>query len=296
MSLKHALLARMPHFVQDRVVLRQLRVDDEAVRDVVIKVAETSAEHDAAARLTFEAYAARNLVDSSGVPVRATPFLMLPSTVRFVALKGHDVVATLALFQESQLGLPMGEVFSNELAGLRQQGRRLAEIGALAIEKAHRRTGLAMLIYKAMWQTAVGALGIDDFVVAVHPEAEPMYRAPLRFVRLTDTVRRYKGLQSGALACALRLNLTTMKTVWRTDFARLPADCFNPYRFFYETEHTQIRVPTVPHALASYRLAARQAALRLASLRPEMLMSMQKREFELLQAELASATDEMRPQ
>lgn len=287
--LKHVLLAQMPRWVQDHVILRQLHHAASAMPEVTVKVAESAAEHDAAARLTFEAYAARRLVATNGVPIRVTPFLMLPTTLRFVAIVGNEVIATLALFQDSSLGLPMSSIFSSELAQLRTQGRRLVEIGALAIQKQHRRSGLAMLMYKALWRVASQALHIDDIVGAIHPSAVPMYASSLRFVRLSERIQCYAGLQSEAVAQAVRIDLTTMQTVWKQAFSKRGRHTFNPYRFFYETNHPQIQVPTEPEALNRVRWAQRQAALRLASLRPEMLMSMHQREFDLLQQELALA-------
>lgn len=278
------LIRHLPGWVQDELVLRRLRFDPSNLGDVVVKIASEPEEHDAAARLTFDAYAGRGLVDQRGVPVRVTPFLMLPSTVKFVALRGGEVVATISLILDSKLGLPMECIFGAELAALRAQGRRLAEVGALAVKKEHRGNGLVMLVYKTMWAAAVRLLEVQDLVVAVHPDAQPAYTSPLRFVPLSAGVRRYPGLEANALAVGLRLDLVErFPTLARRDFEHRTPAHFNTWRFFFETEHPQIQLPADAAALAPLRAVHREAALRLASLRPEILEEMGDEAFALLQ-------------
>lgn len=275
------LVRHLPAWLQDQLVLRRLPFDPTVLDDVVVKIASTPEEHDAAARLTFEAYQGRGLVQQRGVPVRVTPFLLLPSTVKLVALRGGEVVATVSLMLDSQLGLPMQSLFFDELAALRRKGRRLAEVGALAIRKEHRGSGLVMMVYKALWHTAA-LLGVQNLVVAVHPNSQPEYTSPLRFVPLCSGVRRYPGLEASALAVGLSHDVEQFPRVAKRDFEHLGPSLFNTWRFFFETQHRQIQLPSTPEALAPLRAAHREAALRLAALRPEILLEMKDKDFALL--------------
>lgn len=286
--LSTTLLRYLPGWLQDRLVLGQLQNDPALVANVVAKIADQPEEYAMAARLTFEAYAEKDLLLARGVPVRLTPFLMMPTTVRFVAIREGQVIATVALIVDSALGLPMESVFPQEISVLRSTGRRLAEVGALAVDKAHRRSGVAMLLYKLMWRAATEQLGLDELVVAVHPDAEPMYVCPLRFERLTRQVRQYPGLKRSALAVGLRLNLQTFPAVLEKSFSRLRPGFFNPHQYFCQMLHPQIRLPTNAQQLELISSAQQQATLRLATLRPETVMQMHEEQFKAVSEAFSS--------
>lgn len=282
-----ALLPSLPAPLRDAAVLRLLKADLTGLEDVVVKVAETADEHEQAARLVYGSYADCGLVtDQRGVPVRVNAFLMLPSTLKFIAVRNGEVLATLSLIQDSGLGLPVEKAFPGSVDALRSQGRRVAEIGALAVKAAHRRHGLTMLLYKAMWRTASEVLGVEDLVVSVRPSAAPIYAASLRFERLVEGEGRYTGLASPVVA--LRLDLISAPRVFRRAFATERRGQFNPRVFFLETDHAQLQLPTTPAALAPLREAQRRAALRLACLRPDAVMSLEPKAFDALRQAMAA--------
>jgi hypothetical protein len=70
----------------------------------------------------------------------------LPSTRVFVAQDGARVVGTATVFQDSPLGLPMHEVFGDQLAAMRARGSSVAEISALAMDGDRRAYGLPVLM------------------------------------------------------------------------------------------------------------------------------------------------------
>lgn len=276
------MLRVLPQALQERLVLAKLPQALDVPNDLVVKVADQISEYSAAAALTFEAYAEKELVNARGVPVRVTPFLMMPTTVRLVAISQGEVIATMALIVDSPLGLPMENVFGPEITALRRQGRRMVEGGTLAIAKAHRRSGIAMLMYKAVYLTAFELLGLDELLGAVHPDAEPMYVCPLRFERLTPQVRPYPGLTNGARALGMHLNLETFREVLWQKFQTQRPGLFNPYAFFFRAEHAQLRLPKDVKELESVRRTHRQATLRLACLRPDIVAEMGAEQFNIL--------------
>lgn len=148
---------------------------------------------------------------------------------------------------------------------------------------------MTMLLYKAMWQASVGLLGVQELVVAIHPDAESMYTSPLRFVRLAADVRKYPGLNASALALGLRLDLEAAPALHRQTFARVAKGRFNPAAFLLEAVHPQLQLPESKRQLRAVEAAQRGAALRLASLRPELLVGLSQVEFEELQRALGGA-------
>lgn len=273
----------------EAVVLKRLPMETAGLDDVVVKVADTIEEHEAAARLTFEAYAERGLLAARGVGVRVSPYLLMPGTVRFVALRRGEVIATLSYLLDSELGLPMESIFGDAIAARRAEGRRMAEVSALAIKKEHRAAGLAMLVYKAAIRAAVELLGLQDLVVAVHPDAAAQYTVPLRFTALSERVEQYPGLGGAAPAVGLVLDLETFRERVEARFAQPTPGQFDTRVYFFETAHPQLHLPTDAAALAEVRAAQRFAAMRLAALRPDVLVAMDEAQFQRLQRSLLAA-------
>lgn len=280
-------LSSLPRVLRDRWLLSRIHADLDALGEVVVKIAETPAEHEHASGLLHQAYVEAGLVERHGAPVRVTPFLMMPSTVRFVALLNGEVVATLSLVRDSELGLPLEEAYGEEIRALRVEGEVLAEIGALAVKPHLRGQGLTMLLYKALWKTAVEMLGVTRMVVAVRPQAAMFYEAALRFERLTPVTLRYPGINGDS--AVLHLDLRTAVSTFERAFGRgQQRKRFNPFMFFVQMRHSQLRLPGSGDELVSLRLTHQQAALRLAWLRPEAVMKLTPTEFEALEHALSS--------
>lgn len=285
-KLSMQVMSRLPRSIRDPMVLGRIHADTDSLGDTVVKIAETQAEHEQASRLLFDAYVETDLVPQRGVPVRVTSYLMLPTTVRFVAVVDGEVVATLSLVQDSELGLPLEAAYGDAVKALRAKGERIAEIGALAVKPKHRKHGLTMLLYKLMWKTAVELLDVKHLVVAVRPEVEMFYEATLRFVPLTRISLRYPGINSDS--CALHLPLEGAHAEFKRAFANLSPKHFNPYTFFVETQHPQVKLPQSAAELELLRHAHQRAAIRLAWLRPEVVMTLAPDEFKALEDALTT--------
>lgn len=279
-------LSRLPRRLRDPLVLSRIHEDTDSLKGVVVKIAETQSEHEQASRLLHDAYVETDLVSQLGVPVRITPYLMLPGTVRFVAVVDGEVVATLSLVRDSKLGLPLDKVCGEAVQALRDRGESVAEIGALAVKPGHRKHGLTMLLYKAMWKTAAGLLGVKHLVVSVRREAGTIYEAALRFVPLVPASMRYPGINGDS--CALRLDIEQAPREYRRAFAHQPESSFNPYAFFVEAFHPQLRLPKTAAELTKLQHTHQQAALRLAWLRPEVVTTLSPDEFRALENALAA--------
>lgn len=285
---RRSVLKVLPERARHALILKGMA--GPAPEELGVTVADTAELLEEAAELTFNAYHARHLVEGRGVPLRVTPYLLLPTTVVFVARRRGEVIGTMSLIPDSELGLPMESTFGTEVGALRKSGRRIAEVGALAVKRGERGRGLAMLLYKAMWLTSVKLLDVQELVIAVHPDAEALYRAPFLFERMAGGVRNYGGLRSAALAVGLRRNLETYPTEAQRAFAKDDQTRFNPRRFLLEETHPQIQLPASRAALDSLRAAHTRAALRMASLRPDTLLSLTDSTFESLQRAMASAS------
>lgn len=273
------LLPWLPWRLKSALVRRAFHYKEEELQGVVVKVADTADAYVDAARLVHDGYVARRIMRAHGSGVRMTPYLALPTTVIFVALRDGQLLGTLSLVLDSELKLPMEKAFPDEVAAVRAEGRRPAEVGALCVAPGQRGMGVPFLLYKAMWKTAVELLGVDDLVISVHPTAAPLYEGMLCFERM-GRPRQYPGLDRSAVAAALRLKLREAETTFRAVFGHLPKDQHNPLYMYVEHPHPQLELPADARFLEQLRGLRQQATLKLAALRPDIVLELDPSTFE----------------
>jgi len=164
-----------------------------------------------ALRLQHDQYVAQGYMDSHPSGWRLSLHYALPTTRLFVARSGRRVVATMTLIEDSPLGLPMDEIYSGELQGLRDQDRDLAEVSGLALHPDYKHWGVAILLrlirMLALHATEVAEL--SDLCIAINPRHAAFYRKAFYF-REIGGLRQY-GKVNGAPAVALGLDLDIVR-------------------------------------------------------------------------------------
>lgn len=277
----------LPRRLRHHVIRSQIRLDEQVMNEVVLKVADTADEVLAAARLVHDSYVGRGLMPPHPAGVRIVPHQALPETITFVAKHHDEVIGTISLVVDAKMGLPMEKIYGDEVAALRAEGKRVAEAGAQCIKPEYRHTGVSFLLSKLMITTAREALGVDDLLIAVHPNAAELYEATLLFVR-TGPVRCYPGLNEKALAVMLRLDLAHMKADFQKEWGHLPKDTRNPLYMYIERSDPQLQIP-LDNAFVWDRWPMRlQAVAELFALCPEALKGLPKPRFDDLRAMIAA--------
>ncbi|MBC76959.1 MAG: hypothetical protein CME64_13180 [Halobacteriovoraceae bacterium] len=147
--------------------------------EIVFKLARTPEEHEAAARLTYEAYIAQKMMPENHLNKRISKYNLSPGTFTVIAVKRgespveDEVVATVSLINDSGLGLP-----SDSIADLssKRRGNVVAEVGSLCVKKEFRSSKgkilIPMMKYLAM---VANQLNVDTFICTVHPQATSFY-------------------------------------------------------------------------------------------------------------------------
>ena len=155
-------------------------------RDIQVKIATEQAEFEEAFALVAANYRARGYESPGDKPYRFTPYHALPTTVTLVAKHEGKVVATLSLVPDTEfLGLPMESIFGEEIAGLRQEGRKMAEAISLADSGLSIREFVQ--VFKAMIRLGMqyhASRGGDTFVITVNPRHRSFYQKVLGFESL----------------------------------------------------------------------------------------------------------------
>ncbi|HET8577684.1 MAG TPA: hypothetical protein VFO18_11335 [Methylomirabilota bacterium] len=166
-------------------------------------------------RLVHDQYVARGYMAPCPSGRRLSLHNALPSTRVFVARSGGRVVGTVTLIPDSPLGLPMSEIYGDELQALRDSGRRLAEASALVIDPEFKRIGMAILmrLIRTMVVYAAQTAGLEDLCIAINPHHAALYRKAFDFETI-GTIKQY-GKVNGAPAIALRLDLGLVRLVIR---------------------------------------------------------------------------------
>ena len=169
--------------------------------------------HDQAFRLQHDQYVAQGYMDPHASGWRLSTHYALPSTRVFVARSGRRVVATMTLIGDSPLGLPMDDIYADDLRGLRAQRRNLAEVSGLALDPNYSSSGVAILLrlIRIMALYAVQVAHLTDLCIAVNPHHAVFYRKAFDFQDIGG-LKQY-GKVNGAPAVALRLDLGPVRTI-----------------------------------------------------------------------------------
>ncbi len=173
--------------------------------DIELKVASSRHERQEAFELTYRSYVRAGLCEEHDSGMRATLHQLQPSTDTFLAKLRGEVISTVSLVRDGNLGLPMEDVFPEVVAERRAAGMRIAEVSCLADRRsdAGRFFELFCELGRLMAQLAMKG-GIDELLVVVHPRHAAIYRRFMAFRRVGD--RRDYASVRGNPAVALVLN------------------------------------------------------------------------------------------
>jgi len=170
--------------------------------------ARTREELELAFRLVYDNYVRRAYIEPRPSHLWLTHYNFLPDALTLVGNVGSEVVATISVFADSDLNLPMDEVYYRELGELRREDRALSEIGMLADRRRLIGRTLPMLLQlmKRVFDYAHQVLGADDLCIAVNPRHSRFYEQFLLFEALGEpkTYPRMRG--NPAVARRMRMD------------------------------------------------------------------------------------------
>ncbi len=178
--------------------------------EISYQVATSTQMRTNAFRLVYEAYVRARLINSNPFRIRVTPYHLLDTTDIFVAVLRGEVISTVTLVCDGELGLPMESIYAEEVRALRAEGIRFAEVSALADRRRQMSRTLPVFV-KLMRLMAQFARhqGVDQLLIAVHPRHARFYTRFLDFKPLGG-VKSYPTVLDNP-AVALMLDLSRMK-------------------------------------------------------------------------------------
>lgn len=165
-------------------------------RPIEVKIASTESEWEQAFQLAASSYQARGYEPPGANRLRFTPYHALPDTRTLVAKHHDEVVATFSIVLDNTLlGLPMEDVYTDEIAALRRHGRRLFEATTLAdgglSTREFMQVFLTLIKLSMQYHTSQGG---DAYVIAVNPRHRKFYTKIIGFIPL-GPLRTYAAVQ-----------------------------------------------------------------------------------------------------
>ncbi|HXG02588.1 MAG TPA: hypothetical protein VNO23_04125 [Candidatus Binatia bacterium] len=200
--------------------------------EVAFGLANELRAFDQAFRLVHDQYVRRGYTEPHPSGRRITDHHRLPSTRVFVAEAGREVIGTVTLIEDSTAGLPMDEIYREELAQLRTATPRIAEVSALAADSQRRPAGVGVLmgLMRVLVIYAAEFARLDHLCIAVNPRHVPFYTTVLQFRQFGP--RKAFPKVNGAPAVALHLELGFVRNLIRIGETGYEfAD--EVYRFFF---------------------------------------------------------------
>ncbi len=222
--------------------------------------------------LLYRNYLRRGLIGPDPVGLRFTVHNLLPESATFAAKIPGRVVATFSVIPDTApLGLPMEALYASELARLRSQGRRPAEVSGLAVDPAFRPISLLLILNLVrMLYAYARATKVTDLVVACHPRHARLYERLFLFEPF-GPLRTYRAVND-APAVALRLDLSHVQDRYLCAYGDASL-----YRFFFVD-----RVFDRPGVPIGAGAMTKAACRRLLSVRPEFLALLEEKAPDLL--------------
>jgi hypothetical protein len=158
-------------------------------------------------KLVYRNYLRCEYIDAHPSEMRYTVFNALPQTATFVARLRDAVVTTATVVFDSPLGLPLENIYHDEVDQLRREGARLCEVTMLA---DRRRAGMRTIpsilqVFKMIMHYTMKHAKVTDVVITVNPSHEAFYTRYLPFESLGG-LRHYPSVKN-APAVASRANL-----------------------------------------------------------------------------------------
>jgi len=205
-----------------------------------IKWAETRAELKQAFSLVHEEYVRMGYIrEPNPARLHFSIHNLLPNASTLVMQKGGETVSTLSrIVDDPCFALSMDSLYHEELNVLRDEGRTICEVCALATSRSHQHSNLFMFLFRTMFVDSVNN-GMDDICIMVNPKHAAFYKTILLLEELGG-VKFYPRV--GAPAVALRLDLREYEE--RVRYAYLGFEPrYDLHRFFYGNDPEEVPVP-----------------------------------------------------
>ena len=236
-------LALLPQHWRFALYRHLVDCDPQPDARLQLKIADTQDELEACFRLLHDAYVAAGFMQPDPSGMRVTIYHALPTTTTLCAKWDGEVVGTLSMIREGVFGFPLQSAFN--LDAVRSRAGRIAEISALAVAPAFRKTGGKILfpLMKFMSGYCTRYFDTRHIVIAVNPNKIELYESLLFFDRLQAEVVDNYDFANGAPAVGATLDLEQAVGLSRQAYGHRTARK-NLFRYFFDSQLSNIQAPS----------------------------------------------------
>ncbi len=243
---KRKIYKLLPRGIRQKLIRFFLPELKPHIDNVTFKAAVSPQEYLAAFNLVYKVFVESGFTSPSPTPFRLAPQHCNDQSRVFIGINSENgeekLIYSVSAFPDSDLGLPMDEVFKDELNLLRNKDRNLVEVGHLAIAPDYRfkTMQIPMLGNKTVIQYAIEFLKADDIVITIHPKYQWFYEEMMLFEKIGE-IREYAYANNNP-AIAMRLDLNTMRARYK-EYYKGAKKQYNFYEFFFKTDSRSIELP-----------------------------------------------------
>jgi len=242
--LLNSFLPCLPTDFRKRVIRRTLPEFQTNLDNITFCEATSIENYMSCFRLLHDVYVAAGFIQPSFPPLRIIPHHSDPESRVFMACltdkqDENRPIYTASIFPDNEKGLPMDTGFKRQVDELRNQGRRLVEIGCLASDPIYRKgnKNIPMLGNRMLLSYAMNTIGADDLLITTHPKYLKIYEDILLFEKIGE-ISSFSYVNNNP-AVALRINLQTAPQRLKEIYGKMPKEK-NLYHFFFESGSTSI--------------------------------------------------------
>lgn len=166
-------------------------------------IATTAAERLEAARLVCRQYRAEGYLKQDDDAPFYTLHHLLPETTVFTTFEEGRITGTLSVVIDSSAGLPMEDLYQDDIAGLRSRGRALCEICSLAVDPSREACSSVVVLNLFRYATAylLHFTSVSDALITLKPSHMDFYGRRLGFAPFGALKRdaRFKDAETLAM-------------------------------------------------------------------------------------------------
>ena len=207
-------------------------------KSTTVKWAETDQDFLKSFNLLYERYLECNYIkECESFPFHYNCYNLLEKTKKVILEKKAGILSTVDIVMDNTpLGLPMDAIYKEELDALRNEGRRICEVGSLACSRDANWQNTFMPLFRIVFWHARNN-GLNDLCIMVNPKHEAFYKS----VMVMETLGEEKFYPSvNAPAIALRMNLDHYHETVRNAYQGFP-DENSLFNYFFRWEATATR-------------------------------------------------------
>ena len=245
-----------------------------------IKIAETLDELLQSYRLIYAEYMEQGYIQAPHPDgLLYSVYNFLPKTCVFIFKAYLDVISTISYTPDTELfGLPMDSLFKQELDGLREQGRKVVEIGSLATERSKRGKNVVMYLYKTIINYAIFT-GANDLCLMVNPKHVRFY-SDIMLCEILGEEKFYESV--GAPAVAMRVNFDEYQERLKSVYGDADFET-DLYSFFLKMNYSAVDPDISSLDVERNQLLDYDAARYLLLHKPDVLDKLNNRQIDYIE-------------